>query len=318
MPLTVLFFGTPAFAVPSLRAIAGSHHRVVGVVTQPDRPRGRGQKVVPGAVKVAALDLRVPILQPDRLKTSDFMQEVSALGADIGVVAAYGKLLPQALLDTPRLGMINVHASLLPRWRGAAPIHRAIVAGDGQTGITIMRVVLALDAGPMLMKTVVDIDPDERTSDLEPRLAEAGAALVVRALDAIESGTVAEEPQDEGGVTYAPRLSRDDSQVDWQMPARAIHNQIRGLHPWPLAAATIGGVRLKLIASRVEPADTAAPALHHEPGIVTRVGRDGVAVRAKDGILLITHVQPEGKAPMSAGDYLNGRPIDVGTRVEPV
>lgn len=314
MALRVAFFGTPAFAVPTVDALARSPHTIVGVVTQPDRPRGRGQKTRPGAVKEAALALGVPVLQPERLKTPEFMSAFADLGADIAVVAAYGKLLPQALLDTPRLGMINVHASLLPRWRGAAPIHRAILAGDAVSGITIMRVVLALDAGPMISRIEVPVGANETSVELEARLADEGARLAVAALDALENGTATEAPQDEALVTYAERLTREDSQIDWTRPAQAIHDQVRGLHPWPLTAAQLGGVRLRLIHSRVaDHPDAPVP-----PGTVVAADREGIRVQTGAGQLLITALRPEGRNVMGAAEFLNGRPVAPGTRVEPV
>lgn len=315
MALRVAFFGTPAFAVPSLRAVAASVHRVVGVVTQPDRPRGRGQRVVEGEVKRVALDLQTPVLQPERLKAPAFLEAFDDLHADVAVVAAYGKLLPQLLLDRPRLGFINVHASLLPRWRGAAPIHRAILAGDAETGVTIMRVVLALDAGPMMARVRVPIDPNERSSDLESRLSAAGSALLLDVLDDLERGRAHEEPQDPALVTYAARLERRDSQVEWANPAVAIHNQIRGLHPWPLATVVFGGVRLRLLTSRLSPLTGAADAV---PGTVCAATREGLLVATGSGGLLITEVQPEGRAAMPARDFANGYRVAVGARFEPL
>jgi methionyl-tRNA formyltransferase len=269
---------------------------------------------MPGAVKEAALGLGVPILQPDRLRSGEFTEQFAALGADIGVVAAYGRILPQALIDAPRLGLINVHASLLPRWRGAAPIHRAILAGDQETGITIMRVVLTLDAGPMILRTRLAIGPDERSTELEARLAEAGAAVAIEALDAIEAGTAVEEPQDETRVTYAERLVREDSQVDWNRSAQAIHDQIRGLHPWPLAAAMVNGVRLRLVASRIVDRTERTD----EPGRVAAVTRDELVVATGAGAVALTSVQPEGRPAMSIRDYLNGRAVAPGDRLDPI
>jgi methionyl-tRNA formyltransferase len=249
------------------------------------------------------------------LKAPEFLEVFDALGADLGVVAAYGRILPQVLLDRPRLGFINVHASLLPRWRGAAPVHRAITAGDTETGVTIMRVVLALDAGPMLARTRLPIGPDETSVSLESRLSTAGAALLVKTLDALAAGPVTEEPQDEALVTYAHRLERIDSQVDWNRPAQAIHNQIRGLQPWPLAAVVIAGQRVRLLESRL-PAlpDTAAP----RPGVVVEIGQDVLGIGTGDHPIHITRVQPDGRAGMPVRDFLNGRRVAVGDRVDPL
>jgi methionyl-tRNA formyltransferase len=309
--MRVAFFGTPAFAVPTLDALAASTHEVVGVVTQPDRARGRGQKVTFAPVKARALALGVPILQPERLKEDDFLRAFDDLGADLGVVAAYGRIIPRGLLDRPRLGMINVHASLLPRWRGAAPVHRAILAGDARTGVTIMRVVFALDAGPMLAKTMVDIDPDETSAALEARLATAGARLLIDVADRLRQGDLAGDPQDENLVTYAARIERADGDVVWERPARAIHNQVRGLHPWPHAAVMWGDRRLLLIESRVEHEREAAAM----PGEVLEAGPTGLVVAAAPGALRILRVQPEGRAAMPVRDFLNGHPVTVGTRL---
>ena len=322
MALRVAFFGTPAFAAASLRTLARSPHEVAGVVSQPDRARGRGLKITVEAVKAAALELGLPVHQPDRLKDSSFLETFRALAPDLAVVAAYGKLLPQALLDIPRLGFINVHASLLPRWRGAAPIHRAILSGDATTGITIMRVVLALDAGPMLSHVVTAIDANETSVDLESRLAALGGPLLVETIDALARGAAAETAQDSGSATYAAKLERRDSDVDWTRPARDIHNQIRGLHPWPLAASTLAGRRLLLLRSIVEP----HPAVESHPvvasgfsrtgtatpGTVLSAGAEGIVVAAGTGAVRLVEVQPEGRRPMAARDFLNGTRVAAG------
>src|SRR5687767_3579801 len=224
MPLRVVFFGTPGFAVPTLERLIHSHHPVTGVVTQPDRPRGRGQQVTYGPVKTLAAAVKLPILQPERLARDAFESQLAALKADIGVVAAYGKILPDWLLAAIPRGLLNVHASLLPRYRGASPVHRAVVAGDHETGVTIMRVVKALDAGPMLAHVTVPIGPDDTTTVVEAMLAIKGADLLVEALDAIEAGTAVETPQDDARATYAPKLTKADSLVDWSRPAAQIHN----------------------------------------------------------------------------------------------
>jgi methionyl-tRNA formyltransferase len=227
-PLRIVFFGTPEFAVPTLDALLGSRHPVVGVVTQPDRPRGRGQKVSAAPIKARALAAALPVLQPERLKDPAFLDALAALRADLGVVAAYGKILTDALLAVPRLGMINVHASLLPRYRGAAPVHRAIIAGERETGVTIMRVVKALDAGPMLTTVRRPIGPDETSDEVERDLARLGAHLLVSATDALAAGSSEETPQDDRTATYAHRLTKEDGVIDWNWPAARLHDQI---HP---------------------------------------------------------------------------------------
>jgi methionyl-tRNA formyltransferase len=308
----VILFGTPAFAVPTLAGLLASSHAVVAVVTQPDRPRGRGQRVTASPVKALAETRGIPVLQPDRLRDASVADQLGHFRADIAVVAAYGKILPQRLLDLPAHGIVNVHASLLPRWRGAAPIHRAVMAGDAETGVTIMRVVAALDAGPMLAKTIVPIGANETSAELEPRVAEAGATLLLDTLERLERGPVPEEPQDEHHVTYAARLERAESQIDWARPAREIHNRIRGLQPWPMAAAMLQGRRLLL--TRAEVADAAASA--GEPGVIVEVDGDAVVVAASPGLVRIREVKPEGRPPMPVRAFLNGRRVAAGERFE--
>ncbi len=314
MPLRILFFGTPAFAVPTLDALLASSHSVVGCVTQPDKPRGRGQKLEPTPVKATAERAGVPVLQPDRLKDEQVLDEIRRFEPDLGVVAAYGRILPQRLLDIPRLGMINVHGSLLPRWRGAAPIHRAVIAGDSETGITIMRVVLALDAGPMLAKRSVPIGPDDTSADLEVRLAALGADLLVETTDRLARGAVPEETQDERLVTYAARLERHERALDWQQPAAQIHNLIRGLQPWPLAAAMLQGKRMLLLRSSLAH-DAARGAV---PGTIVGVEPDALVVAPGDDAIRLTVVQPEGRPAMTVRAFLNGRRIVAGDRLEPL
>jgi methionyl-tRNA formyltransferase len=311
--LRVVFFGTPAFAVPTLERLTASSHRVVGIVTQPDRPRGRGQKVVAGAVKAFAEAHALPLLQPETLARDVVDAPLAALGADLGVVAAYGKILPEWLLHQPRLGMINVHGSLLPSYRGAAPVHRAIMDGQYETGVTIMRVVKALDAGAMLATIHRRIDPDETSVELERELAVLGAQLLVDTVDRMAAGPVHEEPQDDARATYAPKITRDDAPVDWARPARAIHDQIRGLHPWPHAVTTLDGRRLILLRSRLP--DPSPPA-GDVPGTVRAAGKEGVAVTCGDGhLVILTELQAEGGRPLAARDFLAGRPITPGQRL---
>jgi methionyl-tRNA formyltransferase len=314
MPLRILFFGTPAFAASSLAHLLDSGHQVVGVVTQPDRARGRGHKITPEAVKSLAMSRGLPVLQPERLKEAAFLHAIAGLAADLGVVAAYGRILPPAVLGVARLGLINVHASLLPRWRGAAPIHRAILAGDTRTGVTIMRVVQALDAGPVLASTTTPIGPDETSRELELRLAEIGARLLTATVDRLSEGAVAETPQDEAGVTYAARLERRESQVDWARPAGEVHNRIRGLHPWPLAAAMLGGKRVLLLRSVIGPEH----AVDAPPGAIVAAGGDAIDVAARPGLVRLLTVQPEGRGPMDVRDFLNGTRIAPGDRLGPI
>ena len=322
--MRVLYFGTPEFATPTLAALLSSSHHVGGVVTQPDRARGRGQHVTFAPVKALAIERGLPVFQPERLKPVETLDAIAAFGADIGVLAAYGKLLPQSLLDLFPRGLINVHASLLPRWRGAAPIHRAIHAGDAMTGVTIMRVVLALDAGPMLSRVEVPIDENITSVELEHMLSHAGGALLVETLTAIENGMARETPQDESRVTYAAKIEKRDAQIDWTRSARDIHNQIRGLHPWPLTSVMWRGKRLILRASRLRQSvdvdqDRDVPnQASAEPGTILGVSGDALIVATGDGRLNITEVQLEGRRPQSAREFINGARPAVGDQFEAV
>ena len=313
MPLRIVFFGTPAFAVPTLERLFASGHAVAATVTQPDRPRGRGHRLQPSPVKSAAAG-RVPVLQPTKLSDPEWLATLRDLRLDLGVVAAYGRLLPQPLLDLPRLGVLNVHASLLPRWRGAAPVHRAVLAGDRETGVTIMRVVLALDAGPMLAARATAIAPDETSAELETRLASMGAELLAETVDRVAAGPVEEAPQDERFVTYASRLERQESQINWQRPATAIHNQIRGLQPWPLAAAQLQGRRVLLLRSQVADERPSLAA----PGVIERVERDALLIAAHPGLVRLTEIQLEGRSPVRVREFLHGRSVRAGERFEPL
>ena len=310
MAFRILFMGTPAFAVPSLEALAAAGHTIAAVVTQPDRPRGRGQKVQPSEVKAAALSLGAAVLQPTKLRDPQFAADLQALTPDLGVVAAYGRILPANVLKIPRHGMINVHASLLPRWRGAAPVHRALLAGDSMTGVTIMRVVEQLDAGPMLATASTAIDPDETSEALERRLADLGADLLVAAIDALARGALNEEPQQEADATYASRLERRESALDWNQPAATIHNRIRGLQPWPLVSTILKDKRIVLRSSRAVPDEDHQSA----PGTILKANADGLLVAASSGAVRLIEVQPEGKAAMPVAAFLNGHRVRAGDR----
>jgi methionyl-tRNA formyltransferase len=304
-PLRVVFFGTPEFAVPTLDALLSSTHHVVGVVTQPDRPRGRGQRTSPSPVKARALAARTVVFQPDRLGDPPFLDALTALHTDIGVVAAYGKILPVSVLSAPRLGMINVHASLLPRYRGAAPVHRAVIAGEQLTGVTIMRIVKALDAGPVLAATERAIGADETSVDVERDLARLGAGLLVTTLNRLSSGPVHETPQDESRATYASRLTKEDGAVDWSTPADAVHNLIRGLHPWPHAFTFLQGRRYILLRSAVASGTG-------RPGEVVEATADRLIVATGAGAVRLLEIQPEGKRPMNAREFLAGHRLGTG------
>jgi methionyl-tRNA formyltransferase len=310
--LRVVFFGTPSFAVPTLDALLSSRHTVIAVVTQPDRPRGRGQRTTASPVKDAAVGAGVPVVQPSAVKTREFAAELGALNADLAVVAAYGQILTEQLLSIPRLGMINVHASILPRYRGAAPIHRAIIAGEVATGVTIMRMVRALDAGPMIAAERVDIGRDDTSVELEERLAHLGAGLLVRTLDDIAAGRAHETAQDDRSATYAPRLSKDDGRVDWNRSALDLHNLIRGLHPWPHAVTFAGGARLILHRSRPSVGTSVEP-----PGTILEASGDRLTIATGDGTLDLLEIQSEGKRPMRVREFLAGHALTPGTRLQP-
>jgi len=307
--LRIVFFGTPAFAVPTLDALLASRHTIVGVVTQPDRPRGRGHQVSDAPVKARAVAAGVSVLQPERLRDPHFIARLAALRADLGVVAAYGKILTDAVLALPRLGLINVHASLLPKYRGAAPVHRAVIAGEQETGVTIMRVVKALDAGPMLASVRRPIGSDETSDDVERDLARIGAPLLVSTVDAIAGGTVRETPQDESAATYAPRLTKEDGVLRWDEPADRVHDRIRGLHPWPLAFSFLDGRRIIVRRSTVVPPGRAAA-----PGVVVEAAGERLVVAARPGAVAITELQLEGKRPMLPREFLAGHRVAEGSR----
>lgn len=310
--LRIVYFGTPEFAVPSLRHLLDSKHAVVALVSQPDRPRGRGHHLAPTATKALALTRHVPVLQPERLRDEGFLQSIADLNVDLGVVAAYGKLLPESLLQIPRLGMINVHASLLPRWRGAAPVHRAVIAGDDETGVTIMRVVKALDAGAMFEKITRRIGPDDTSVDVERDLAERGGELLVQVVDRLAEGTAKETAQDESLVTYASKITKAEGAVDWALPAERLHNLVRGLQPWPLVSARLGDTRILI--HRTEVTSAVTP---DKPGTILRAEADRFEVAAGDGrVLKLLVVQPEGKRAMTAREFLAGRHVAPGARLE--
>jgi methionyl-tRNA formyltransferase len=310
--LRVVFFGTPHFAVPTLDALLSSRHPVVGIVTQPDRPRGRGQKTTDAPVKARAAEAGLAMLQPDRLKDAAFLGELAAMHADIGVVAAYGRILTEAVLATPARGMVNVHASLLPRYRGAAPVHRAVIAGEPETGVTIMKVVKALDAGPMLARAQRVIGPDETSEEVERELARLGAALLVDTLDRMALSDLPEEPQDEASATYANRLTREDGPIRWELAAREVHNLVRGLHPWPHAHTFWNEKRL--IIRRTAIAATPPP-IGSPPGSVLAAHGTELCIAAGSGAVNIIEIQPEGKRPMAAREFLAGHRVRAGDRL---
>ena len=311
----IVFFGTPAFAVPSLEALIASSHTVVGVVSQPDRPKGRGQQLQPTPTRQVALLHGIPVLQPTKIREESFLQQMRDLGADLGVVVAFGRILPDALLAIPRLGMINVHASILPFYRGAAPIQRAVIAGDAETGVTIMRVASELDAGPTFSMARVPIPPQATSGDMESVLATLGAQLLLPVINDLEAGRAIETPQDDALATFAPKVTKHEGIIDWRQPAERIHNRVRGLQPWPLASTSLTGTRIVLRKSAVKSPDRETVRSEDlSPGrIVATQGRMWVV--CGDGTELeILELQPEGRRTMTTREFLAGRGIADGAR----
>ena len=310
--LRVAFFGTPDFALPTLERLVASRHSVVLAVTQPDRPRGRGQRTGPSPVKRVAIEHDIRVAQPARVRDPAFLREVETLVPDVGVVAAYGQILPTRLLQLPRLGLLNVHASLLPRYRGAAPVQRAIMAGDTRTGVTIMRVVKELDAGPTLASVTRDIGPDETSDVLEAELARLGADLMLASLDAVAAGAAREVPQEADLATYAPRLTKADGLVDWSQPAERIHSLVLGLHPWPHAFTFLGSTRF-VIWRTGEPGLRLSGHQDVAGAILRAEGDDLRVATGQNGWLRILEIQAEGRRTMPIRAFLAGHAIAPGT-----
>ena len=304
--MKILFMGTPEFAVPSLNALLGAGHTVCGVFTQPDKPKNRGMKLLPSPVKVCALSHEIPVFQPAKMRDGEALGYLRELDPELIVVAAYGKILPSEILDYPVKGCINVHSSLLPKYRGAAPINWAILNGEAVTGVTIMHMAPALDAGDIIAQVSTPIGADETAPTLTARLAELGAELLVSAVEAIGAGTAARTPQDEAGSTYAPMLSRELSPMDWNKPARTLHDQVRGLLPWPAAVAEFGGIRCKVFSTDI-PLQTTDAA----PGTILEAGKRGIDIACGGGTVLhIDELQADGGKRMKAADYLRGHPLN--------
>ena len=300
MKTNIVFMGSPEFALPTLQALA-ARHTVAGVITQPDRPAGRGRLLTPPPIKTLALELGLPVIQPSRLRQPEAMEQLRAWKPDLIVVAAFGQILRQEVLDLPPYGCINVHASLLPRWRGAAPINAAILAGDPQTGITIMRMDAGIDTGPILSQYAMPILPDDTTGTLGPRLAQSGADLLLDTLPAYLNGALQPQPQDEAGAAYAPMLKKEDGRLDFTQSAEALARRVRAFQPWPGTFMEWEGQPLKVLRAAAEP--QAAPG--QAPG--GRAIFQGLpAVATPDGLLLLEEIQPAGKKPMSGAAFLQG------------
>ena len=298
--LRIVFAGTPEFAACHLQALLDSEHNVVAVYTQPDRPAGRGQKLTPSPVKQLALKHDIPVLQPVNLRNPEAQQELASFNADLMVVVAYGLILPQAVLDTPRLGCINSHASLLPRWRGAAPIQRAIEAGDSESGITVMQMEAGLDTGPMLLKVTTPILATDTGGSLHDRLATLGPTAVLQAIQGLVDGSLTPENQLDGLATYAHKLNKQAALIDWQQPATVLDCQIRAMYPWPIAHSMLAGETLKIHAAQLADGEG-------QPGEILSADREGLLVACGEQALRLTHLQlPNGKA-LAFSDLLNSK-----------
>ncbi len=308
--MRLVFAGTPEFAAVSLRALLHAEHDVLSVLTQPDRPSGRGLRESYSPVKQVALKRGIAVLQPASLRDPRVQAGLADLDAEVWVVAAYGLLLPPAILTQPRFGCVNVHASLLPRWRGAAPIQRAILAGDIETGISIMRMDAGLDTGPVYLRRAVPIQPHDTAGSLHDRLAEVGASAVSEVLEALPAGTLRAEPQASEGACYAPKLTREDARVDWSKPAAYLGRLLRALDPAPGAITSHAGEILKLWSGRVSTGRAGAT-----PGTVLAAGSSGIEVQCGEGSLVVTTLQRAGGRRLEAGAFLLGHRIEPGTRL---
>lgn len=307
-PLNIVFAGTPDFAVPALTALIDSPHRIVGVYTQPDRPAGRGRKLTPSPVKTTALAHDLPVYQPENFKQASDRDALQALNPDLMVVVAYGLILPQPVLDIPTHGCLNIHGSLLPRWRGAAPIQRAIEAGDSHTGVTIMQMAAGLDTGPMLTTMSTPIAPEDTAQTLHDRLAELGAQALLETLTQLTGPGLTPTPQNEAEATYARKLSKAEAAIDWSQPAQPLAHKIQAFNPWPVATASLSDQTLRLWQAQclTDGADCPDAA---RPGTVLAVTPEGVDVATGHGILRLQQVQPPGKKAMPAYDFAQSRQL---------
>jgi len=303
--MRIIFMGTPEFACPTLRTLIERGENVVAVVTQPDRPKGRGQQTLPPPVKVVAEGHGIPVLQPVKVRLPESIEQIRALEPDLIVVVAFGQILPKALLEIPKHGCINVHASLLPRYRGAAPLNWCIINGETETGVTTMMMDVGLDTGDMLLKSATPIDPDEDTQSLHDRMSRLGAELLAQTLDRLKAGELVPEKQDDSLTCYAAMMKKEDGLIDWTRSAQQIKNQVRGMTPWPGAFSFLDDKLLKVY--KVQTASGSGA-----PGEVVAAGRDGIEVACGEGSLLIRELQLEGKKRMAAGDFLAGYKVQPG------
>ena len=303
--MNIVFAGTPEFSVPALQALLDSRHAVVAVYTQPDRPSGRGRRTMESPVKQLALQAKIPVFQPATLKTAEAQQALQALRPDLMVVVAYGLILPSAVLRIPRLGCVNLHASLLPRWRGAAPIQRAILAGDTETGVCLMQMDAGLDTGPLLACSRCSIENNDTGSHLHDRLAQLGAGLLADNLDALEHGALTPQLQDAAKATYAHKLLKSEALIDWSCKAADIARKVRAFNAWPVAETRYLGRQLRIWEAQPREGESSAP-----PGSIISAGRDGFEVACGSGRLLVLKVQLPGARAVSAADFLNAHPVE--------
>lgn len=304
--MKIVFMGTPDFAVPSLKALIGAGHEIAAVYTQPDKPKGRGHKLLPPPVKALALEHGIPVYQPATLKNEQAIEELRAIAPELIVVAAYGKLLPKAVLDLPAHGCINVHGSLLPKYRGAAPIQWAVLNGDKTTGVTIMRMAEGIDTGDMFTKAETEIGENETSGELFDRLMLLGADLLVKTIDKLDSFTPI--PQNDAEATHAPMIRKEMGAIDWTKPASAVHNLVRGLNPWPSAYLTVDGKRMKLFMTRPVKANGL-------PGTVAMLDGE-MTVYCGEGAVQLVEIQPENGKRMRGSDYLRGHPLTSDIKVQ--
>lgn len=300
--LNIIFAGTPDFAARHLQALIDSQHNVIGVYTQPDRPAGRGKKLTASPVKELAIANNIPVFQPGSLRKEPAQQELAALNADIMVVVAYGLILPKVVLDMPRLGCINVHGSILPRWRGAAPIQRALWAGDKETGVTIMQMDVGLDTGDMLLKTTLPIEDNDTSASLYEKLAEQGPIALLQALEGLANGTLAAEKQDESLASYAEKLSKEEARLNWNKSAKQLWQEVRAFNPWPVSYFEHQGNTIKVWQTQVSTTSSNAA-----PGTIISASKKGIEVATGDGVLTLLSMQLPGKKPLSVADILNAR-----------
>lgn len=310
MDLRIVFMGTPDFAVPALRRLVEKKYPIVAVVTQPDRPKGRKRELQPPPVKVVAEEYGIPVVQPEKVRNPEDLAKVLELKPDLIITAAFGQILPKELLDAPKYGCINLHASILPKYRGGAPIHHAIMNGETETGVTLMYMVEALDAGDMIAKKTIPIETTDHVGTMFDKLADVAADLIEESLPAFLAGELEAIPQNHEEATFSPNIKREDEQINWSRSARDLYNQVRGLHPWPVAFTTWKGQPFKVWWSEI--ANELSDA---EPGTVLRVEENGIAVQTGDGVLLLMDIQPAGKKRLPVAEFVRGRQMQVGERL---